>query len=399
MAKQYLPINVYEAAKQRIEWTFDTFKNIYVSFSGGKDSSVMLHLVMDEAIKRNRKVGLLFIDWEVQFELTIEHVFHMFEIYKNKIIPCWVSLPLLTTNACSNFEPEWICWESGKDWVRQPPEIAITDYNYFSFYKYAMTFEEFVPEFAKWYSPGNLTACFVGIRAQESLHRYCTVASGRKQTLDDKQYTTWCGQGVYNIYPIYDWQTEDIWIYNGKFFKPYNKLYDLMNKAGLSIHKMRICEPYGDEQRKGLWLYHIVEPETWGKVVARVNGANNGALYANESGNVLGNRNVTKPPNHTWKSFAMLLLKSLPEKTKNHYENKIAVYLKWCYDHGYLNGIPDFVDGDTGQKDTPSWRRIVKVLLKNDYWCKGLSFSPTKSASYQNYLKIMKRRRQQWMIF
>ena len=39
---------------------FDNFDRIYCSVSGGKDSTVMFHLVMDEAIKRKREVGLLF---------------------------------------------------------------------------------------------------------------------------------------------------------------------------------------------------------------------------------------------------------------------------------------------------------------------------------------------------
>jgi predicted phosphoadenosine phosphosulfate sulfurtransferase len=162
---------------------------------------------------------------------------------------------------------------------------------------------------------------------------------------------------------------------------------------------MRICQPYGDDQRKGLWLYHIIEPETWGKVVARVNGANSGALYAKDSGNILGNIKITKPENHTWESFAKMILASLPEKSQTHFENKVAVFLKWWYDRGYPNGIPDYADPKKeADKEVPSWRRICKTLLRNDYWCKGLSFSQTKSEAYEKYLKVMKRRRQRWGI-
>jgi predicted phosphoadenosine phosphosulfate sulfurtransferase len=32
----------------------------------------MLHMAIDEAIKRNRKIGVLFIDWECQMTATIE---------------------------------------------------------------------------------------------------------------------------------------------------------------------------------------------------------------------------------------------------------------------------------------------------------------------------------------
>ena len=72
--KRYLEINVLQASKNRIAKTFDEFENIYISFSGGKDSSVMTHLVLDEAIKRKRKVGLLIIDLEAQYNDTIKHI-------------------------------------------------------------------------------------------------------------------------------------------------------------------------------------------------------------------------------------------------------------------------------------------------------------------------------------
>lgn len=170
-----------------------------------------------------------------------------------------------------------------------------------------------------------------------------------------------------------------------------------MHQAGLSIHQQRICQPYGDDQRKGLWLYQIIEPETWGRVVARVNGANQGSLYAKDSGNILGNLKITKPEGHTWESFAKLILTSMPDKSRIHFENKIAVFLKWYEDRGYSNGIPDFASvQEEASKSVPSWRRICKTLLRNDYWCKGLSFTQTKAESYDKYLKVMKRRRQKW---
>lgn len=396
MAKKPLGIDVLTAARQRISYTFDNFPRIYVSFSGGKDSSVMLHLVMDEAIKRNRKVGVLFVDLEAQYKITIDHIQQMYDLYADYIYPYWISLPIALRNAVSQYQPKWTCWGDGADWIRQPPKIAITDRDYFPFYHYNMEFEEFVPDFGHWFGNGKLTACFVGIRADESLNRYRTIVR-RKSNFEGKGYTTWLNKGLYNIYPIYDWRTSDIWSYNSKFNKPYNKLYDLMHQAGLTIHQMRICQPYGDDQRKGLWLYQIIEPETWGKVVARVNGANQGSLYAQESGNILGRLKISKPDNHTWESFAQMLLSTMPDKTRDHYENKIAVFLKWYQDRGYPNGIPDYAPvNDEASKKTPSWRRICKTLLRNDYWCKGLSFTQTKSEAYEKYTKIMKRRRQQW---
>jgi len=401
VAKRTLGLTVLEASKQRISKVFDDFPKIYVSFSGGKDSTVMLHLVMDEAIKRNRKVGVLLVDLEGQYKLTIEHVKKMYDIYKNNIEPYWVCLPIHLRNAVSTYQHHWICWdpEAQDAWIRDLPELGISDQSCFPFYRYKMEFEEFVPKFGHWYGGDKLTACFVGIRTGESLNRWRTIASTKKQTFRGQQWTTWVGKNLYNIYPIYDWVETDIWAYHGKTGKTYNHLYDRMYQAGLTLHQMRICQPYGDDQRKGLWLFHIIEPETWARVVARVNGANQGAMYAQETGNILGINKISKPGDKTWQEFAMLLLDSLPPKTKEWYSNKIAVFLHWHEERGYPGGIPDEANcKDEASHKTPSWRRICKALLRNDYWCKGLSFTMNKSEAYEKYLKIMKRRRQEWKI-
>jgi predicted phosphoadenosine phosphosulfate sulfurtransferase len=399
MAKLDLGINVYEAAKERIEFTFDNFKKVYVSFSAGKDSTVMLHMAMDEARKRKQKIGVLIVDLEGQYKFTIEHIHKMLNEYEEYIDLYWVCLPLHLRNAVSVYEPFWKCWDSERveDWIRTPPKQAIVDPNFFPFFTDGMEFEEFVPEFGEWYSEGELTACMVGIRTDESLNRYRTIASTTKVKFKDKQYTTLVTKNVFNLYPIYDWRTEDVWIYHSKFpDKRLNYLYELMNKAGLSIHQQRICQPYGDDQRRGLWLFHLIEPETWAKVVARVNGANSGALYVNDSGSITGYNKITKPDHHTWKSFAELFLNSIPEVTKEHYLNKIFTFTEWWEKRGYENGIPDETPYLLeAKKLTPSWRRVCKSLLRNDYWMKGLGFTQHKTAAYQKYLDLKKKKRQE----
>lgn len=399
MPKIPIGVNVLEASQQRISWTFDHFPKVYVSFSGGKDSTVMLHLAANEAIKRNRKIGIMFIDLEGQYKLTIEHIVTCLTMYQSYIEIYWVCLPIHLRNAVSMYETHWICWDKDKiqAWVREPPLQGITNEDYFPFFRKGMEFEEFVPEFGEWYGKDEPTACLVGIRANESLNRYRTVASFNKECYESKRWTTLVKPNLYNIYPIYDWKTEDIWTYHGKNpDKPYNKLYDLMYKAGLTIHQARICQPYGDDQKKGLWLFHIIEPETWARVVARVNGANSGAMYIQESGNITGYRRISKPPEHTWKSFAKLLLNSMPPKTREHYGNKIAVFQKWWIEHGYPEGIPDEAPYELeAKRDVPSWRRVCKALLRNDYWCKGMSFTQHRSEAYKQYLELMKKRKAQ----
>jgi predicted phosphoadenosine phosphosulfate sulfurtransferase len=400
MPKTGLGIDVYKAAQERIEYTFDNFERIYVSFSGGKDSTVMLHMVMDEAIRRNQKIGVMFIDLEGQYKLTIDHIQQCYDMYADNIEPYWCCLPIHLRNAVSVYEPHWIAWEQSKQeaWIRTPPDMAITDLKYFPFFHDGMEFEEFVPLFGQWYGQGKPCACFVGIRADESLNRFRSIARDNKQMFADKKWTTLVLPNVYNVYPVYDWKVIDLWVYHSKNRnKPHNRLYDMMHKAGLTLSQMRICQPYGDDQRKGLWLFHLIEPETWARIVARVNGANGGALYVQESGNITGYRRVSKPAHHTWQSFCDLLVNSMPPKTKEHFENKILLFNRWWQERGYQDGIPDEADYRMeAERKAPSWRRLCKSLLRNDYWCKGLGFTQHKSAAYQKYLDLMKRRKEKW---
>jgi predicted phosphoadenosine phosphosulfate sulfurtransferase len=102
-----------------------------------------------------------------------------------------------------------------------------------------------------------------------------------------------------------------------------------MYQAGVPTRYMRICEPFGPEQRQGLWLYHVIEPERWAAMCARVSGVKSGGIYAGHDNHFYGHRKILKPEHLSWQEYAMLLLNSMPETTAEHYRNKIAVYLQW----------------------------------------------------------------------
>lgn len=392
--KRYLSKDVLTASRERISETFDTVERIYVAFSGGKDSSVMFHLVMDEAIKRGVKVGVMFIDFEAQYKATIEHASEMFDLYREHIEQHWICCPLLLRNAVTNYEPRWMCWEPGKEalWLRGKPTLCKTEADY-PFNPAGMEFEEFIVLFGRWYGQGKKTAGFIGIRAQESLHRYCAIATWEKRDLmmNGRRWTTKIIDDVYNVYPIYDWTTEDIWRYHSKYpDRPHNRIYDLMQMAGVPLSQQRLCQPFGDDQRRGLWLYQILEPETWSRLVARVNGANSGALYIEESGNITGYQKISKPDGHSWKSFCNLLLRTMPKKTRDHYVYRFKKFIVGWHRRGYPT-IPEEAPPELEANQwAPSWRRMCKVLLRNDYWCKGLGFTQPKSAAWLRYKDLKK---------
>ena len=394
--KHFLKKSVLQAAKERIAQTFDAFEKYYISFSGGKDSTVMTHLVMAEAIKRGKKVGLLIIDLEAQYKNTIDHIREIVEEYKDHIDLHWFCGQLQLRNAVSDYQPKWVCWdEDSKDiWVRQKPEEA-SDLNQYDFFVPKMEFEEFMVLFGKWYTKDSLTAGFIGIRADESLHRYRAIVSDKKNlTYNDWKWTTKLSQVLYNVYPIYDWRTEDIWVFHSKNKQySHNKIYDLMTMAGVKLSNQRLCQPFGDDQKKGLWLYHVLENETWYKLLNRVSGVNSGALYIKENGNINGAKNVIKPENHTWQSFTNYLLKSLPKKMQDHYKERFTKFIVGWKKRGY-DKIPDEAPHDLEVKCwAPSWKRMARCILRNDYYCKGLGQTQPKSEAYEKYKSIKEKRR------
>lgn len=393
--KHYLKTSVLEESKKRIEKVFDNFERYYISFSGGKDSTVMTHLVMEEAIKRGKKVGLLIIDLEAQYTETINHIEEMIEMYKDHIDLHWFCGELLLRNAVSDFEPKWVCWDRDKKdiWVREKPEQE-SDLSQYDFYVPKMEFEELMVLFGKWYAKDQLTAGFIGIRADESLHRYRAIVSQKKNLCyNGWKWTTKLSNFLYNVYPIYDWKTEDIWIYQSKTKQPHNKIYDFMSMAGVKLSNQRLCQPFGDDQKKGLWLYHILESDTWYKLLNRVSGVNSGALYINENGNINGYNDVTKPDNHTWQSYTNYLLKSLPEKMQKHYKERFVKFIVGWKKRGY-DKIPDQAPHDLEVKCwAPSWKRMARCILRNDYYCKGLGQTQPKSEAYEKFKAIKAKRK------
>jgi len=396
--KHYRDLDVLAAARRRIAVAFDNFERIYCAFSGGKDSSVMLHLVMEAAIARGRKVAVMFIDFEAQYADTITHVQEMFNLYRDNIEQHWICVPMLLRNAVTNYEPRWTCWDETKKelWIRDKPEGCknVEDY---PFCLPEMEFEEFIVLFGEWYGQGNPCAGFIGIRAQESLHRYCAVATWEKKdlTFQGHRWTTKIVAETYNFYPIYDWLVQDVWRFHAQYpDRPHNRIYDKMHMAGVKLSQQRLCQPFGDDQRRGLWLYHILEPHTWFKLVSRVNGANSGSLYIEETGNVNGYNKISKPEGHTWKSFCNLLLQTMPKKTRDHYTVRFKKFIFGWHNRGYKE-IPEEAPPELEAKCwAPSWRRLCKVLLRNDYWCKGLGQTQPKSDAYQRFKEIKRERKE-----
>lgn len=415
---RYLPINVYEAIQRRFDIIFSEFDNIYVSFSGGKDSGLLLNLCLQYMRKHgiSKPVAVMHQDFEAQFTATTEYVTRTMLGNADLIRSYWLCLPMAVNTAASQFEQYWYPWERGKEalWCRPMPDYpcVVNIHNQqFDWYREGMHQSDIYRAFGAWWRAecgGGKTVGLVGIRTQESLNRWRAVCSD-KNKLRGLSWTTCNPDGTYSAHPLYDWTTDDVWTANARFGFDYNRIYDLMYYAGVKPAQMRVASPYSSAALSGINLYRVIEPEMWARLIGRVQGANFAALYANTK--ALGWKHIDLPPGHTWQSFVAFLLSTLPEATRRSYQEKFATSIKfWRERGGVLSaqtvaelqamGIRCEISTTPSNYKTdklpvtfaeypddapladfaslPSYKRMAICILKNDHTCKYMGFSQTK---------------------
>ncbi len=416
MVREYIEQDVYEVLQERFQFIFEEFDNIYVSFSGGKDSGLLLNLLLDYKRKHypERNIGVFHQDFEAQYTVTTEYIERTFERIKDEVEAYWVCLPMATRTALSNYEMFWYPWDDTKkeSWVRDMPEheyVINMENNPISTYRYRMHQEDLAKQFGRWYRlshESKKTVCLLGMRAEESLQRY----SGFLNKKYGYQGECWISKQFKDVWcasPLYDWSLNDVWHANYVFNYDYNRLYDLYYMAGLTAAQMRVASPFNDYSKDSLNLYRVIDPEIWVKLVGRVRGANFACIYGKTK--AMGYRNITLPEGHTWESYTRFLLDTLPARLRNNYARKFNTSMKFWHrtgggldedtiqellEHGYQirrNGvsnytlskksriifvekIPDDTDDIKSTKDIPSWKRMCYCILKNDHTCRFMGF-------------------------
>lgn len=432
MMREYIGQNVYDALQSRLKFIFEEFDNIFVSFSGGKDSGLLLNLTLDFQKKYypRKKIGVFHQDFEAQYTVTTEYIERTFQRIKNDVEPYWVCLPMATRTALSSYQMYWYPWDDTKKelWVRPMPKhdfVINLQNNPITTYRYRMHQEDLAKQFGRWYriSHNNAnTVCLLGMRADESLQRYSGILN-KKYGYKDRSWISNQFKNVWTASPLYDWSESDVWHANYMFNYDYNRLYDLYYMAGLKPHQMRVASPFNDCAKESLNLYRIIDPDIWARLLGRVNGANFGAVYGKTK--ALGYRTLTLPEGHTWESYTKFLLDTLPARLRNNYVKKFKTSIDFWHttgggleesvindliSHGYnirRNGvsnytvmkhsrvvfvgkIPDDTDDIKSSKDIPSWKRMCYCILKNDHTCRFMGFGLTREQ--QRNVDILKQK-------
>jgi predicted phosphoadenosine phosphosulfate sulfurtransferase len=409
-------MNVYEATKERIAFIFREFDNVFVSFSGGKDSGVLLNCCIDYIRKKRmkRRIGVFHLDYEAQYRMTTEYVDRTLSENLDIIVPYRVCLPLQVRCATSMYQAYWTPWEKEKRdiWVRGLPGNALHEDNHpFDFFEHGMSDYEFQEKFCTWYHHAmgaRRTCALIGIRTQESLNRWRAIHSDRNYRIyKGRPWTREMEENVFNAYPVFDWKAEDVWVANGRFYWEYNQLYDRFFQAGVPVDKMRVASPFNDWATESLKLYRVIDPNNWGRMIGRVNGVNFTGIYGGTT--AMGWRNVKLPKGHTWQSYLFFLLSTLPESTRESYLAKLNTSVKfWRERGGVLSedtireliaaGVKVEVSNETKYKTPkkpvrmeylddidvdefqyiPTYKRMCICIMKNDHLCKYMGFSLTK---------------------
>lgn len=407
-------LNVYEAAQERLKLVFENFDYVYVSFSGGKDSGVLLNLCVDY-IRKNlpgRKLGVLHLDYEAQYSQTTEYVSKRLAEDTDILEVYHCCVPFKVTTCTSMNQSYWRPWEKSKEdiWVRKMPKDChkADDFNFFNDELWDYDFQHL---FAKWLRRRkrcHRICCLVGIRTQESFNRWRTIHSNRNHKyFNSVKWIHQTDRSICNAYPIYDWKTSDIWTANGKFHWRYNSLYDMFYQAGIPIGRQRVASPFISQALSTLSIYKIIDPDTWGKMVSRVNGVNFACIYGNSF--AMGWKSIKCPSGFSWKQYMEFLLCTLPDDIAANYREKLRVSIHfWREKGGCLSedtirrlkdrNIPisvgsasayrtdklpvrmEYIDDiDIPEfKEIPTYKRMCICILKNDHACKYMGFALNK---------------------
>lgn len=407
-------LNVYEAVQRRLKVIFDHFDYVYVSFSGGKDSGLLLNICIDY-IRRNapgRRLGVFHMDYEVQYRQTTDYVFRTLAKDKDILDVYHCCVPFKVSTCTSMFQPYWRPWEKNKQplWVRNMPEgcLKADDFDFFSDdlwdYDFQYLFAPWLMRRKKCYR----VCALIGIRTQESFNRWRAIHSSKNyRHFQNHKWTHKLDCNIYNAYPLYDWKTSDVWIANGRFRWDYNRLYDLYYQAGVPLHRQRVASPFISQAISALSLYRAIDPDMWGKMIGRVNGVNFAGIYGKTK--AMGWKSITCPEGVSWKQYMYFLLNTLPEKVRDNYLRKLEVSRRfWKKRGGCLNratikklkdaGVKFTVGSSTAYhtdkkpvkmeylddidiaefREIPTYKRMCICIIKNDHVCKYMGFSPTR---------------------
>ena len=216
MHMRHLEWNVVEAAKARIRWCISNFDDVWVSFSGGKDSLVVLKLVEQvyEELGITEKIKVKFMDEEIVCDDIIDFVFEVAESGKYDFH--WYALQMYVGFYVMGKHKPFVSWDPERKWHRQPPDrpYVIYDVGHPTRDENENSISKFMYK-----DTSRRTVELLGLRADESMKRYLSVKAGGISA--PNYLSNGMIPHIYAGKPIYDFTETDIF----KFFKDHGIKY------------------------------------------------------------------------------------------------------------------------------------------------------------------------------
>lgn len=227
-----------ENARDVISRVLSSLERPYVAFSGGKDSTVLLHLVLEQ----RPQIPVLYVDQGMEYPDTYEYV--------KKIWHDW-DLNLTWEHPDRDL---WAMYDLGGflDPDRPTDPVAAAEFSDSVFYG----------PIKKYSDRMNSDGFFMGLRADES--------HNRKLNFRRRGFIYKKADGLVAVQPIADWSTKDVWAYITSNELPYNPIYD---KTKFQERNMIRVAPFGlGGWHVSLGSYVFMKyyyPELWNKFVSR----------------------------------------------------------------------------------------------------------------------------------
>lgn len=326
--------NVLCAAKKRISFLFDNYENISLSFSGGKDSTVLFHLINEEAKKRDRKFILYFQDQEAEYSATIELV--EWCMSQPNVIPKWYQVPIFMTNATSHQQLFLWAWGIDEEWIREKNPLAIHKIDG----KYPKRFHKFNLWEGQNLRKLGKSISIIGLRAEESPDRRFVMFGE-----DSEMFWLRRLNEPNKAYPIIDWSYKDVWKFLIDGGYKYNKIYDKMYMLGHDIRNMRVSNLIHEKAFRCLADLQELEPKTYDKLEQRLQGVHTAAIYGKE--NLIYSIKDLPQNFSSWKEYKDFLLENIHPDLKKLFKYQWSRF------------------GDTD--DTRACKYMVKRILLCDW--------------------------------